>query len=180
MKRIATTRQLKFATLGLATALLLAGCGTESTLAPQGGSFPGNPILLPEAEVAALSPLSTVGRAPSVEATISAAEGGTLRLGRMTLSFPAGALREDTRISMTLTDRTTLRVELLPHGIHFQKPVTLSADLNGLLLPSTTTVGIAWYNDQANTWQVMSESPASGRQARALLQHFSSYEVFGG
>ena len=179
MKTSAIARQLRFSALALSSALLLVGCGSESTLTPQTGGLPGNPIYVPASEMATLSPLGTAGRAPSVEATITAANGGTLKLGRMTLSFPPGALQQDTRITMSLTDRTTLRVELLPHGIHFQKPVTLSADLNGLLPPTSHTVGVAWLNDQSGLWQPISSSPASNHAASAQLQHFSTYEVFG-
>lgn len=178
MKTSAVVRQIRLATLTVASALLLVGCGSESTLTPQTGGLPGSPIYLPASEMAALLPLGTNAMTPSVEATVSASEGGTLKLGRMTLSFPPGALAEDTRITMSLTDRKSLRVELLPHGIHFQKPVTLSADLTGLLNPTTRTVGVAWLNDQTGDWLPISTSAASMPRASAQLQHFSDYTVF--
>lgn len=179
MKPTAFSRQLRLAALTVASALLLVGCGSESTLTPQTGGLPGSPIYLPASEMAALIPLGTNAMTPSVEAMVSAAEGGALKLGRMTLSFPPGALAEDTRITMSLTDRKSLRVELLPHGIRFQKPVTLSADLSGLLGPTTRTVGVAWLNDDSGEWEAISRGPASLGFASAQLQHFSSYELFG-
>lgn len=179
MKTSAVVRQIRFATLTVASALLLVGCGSESTLTPQTGGLPGSPIYLPASEMAALLPLGTNAMTPSVEATVSASEGGTLKLGRMTLSFPPGALAEDTRITMSLTDRKSLRVELLPHGIHFQKPVTLSADLTGLLNPTTRTVGVAWLNDATGYWEAISRGPASSGMASAQLHHFSNYDLFG-
>lgn len=174
---------VRFKTLGfltslaLGSALILTGCGLESSAtAPETGGVTGQFIRIPEAEHGRLVSNRSLP-APIAEQLISADQGGTMTLGRVTLSFPPGALTEDTVISMALSGPDGTQMELLPHGIQFQHPVTLSVDLTNLVSPTSQWVGVAWWNDQHSRWDEISRHPASNT-ASALLWHFSQYVAY--
>ena len=108
---------------------------------------------------------------------ISAEFGGTVRAGRYALEFPPGALNEDTEITIEPDSDGTLGVELLPHGIQFNKPVILRMDLRG-----TTAEGMGdrcstlWFNENAGWWERMTMDPAGSHDSAAELWHFSGYK----
>lgn len=163
--------------LALLPAVFLAGCGLAGTsTAPEQGGVTSQFIRISGSELTT-APANGSGLSPIATQMISATEGGTLQLGRMTLTFPPGALVEDTQISMRFTDPSALQVELLPHGTQFQRAVTLSADLQGLLSPTAQWVGVAWWNESASRWDQISRQPA-GSTVDAELWHFSDYAAF--
>jgi hypothetical protein len=71
------------------------------------------------------APLRFVG-----EAKIIGPEGGTIDMGVHQLVVPQGALSEDVVITGELTTGPLVAVDLLPHGLTFQKPVLLRMAYN--------------------------------------------------
>jgi len=158
-----------------AVAVTLTGCGQDS-ITGLSDEFAGRPIVLPAAErrPAGLQDLAE----NSTTKMVSASNGGQVTLGRYTLDFPAGALQTDTQITITQTANDAMVLELLPHGIQFHKPVTLSAKVGDLVTPSAHTVGVAWMNDASGKWEVVNQTEATSTYATATLWHFSDYNFF--
>jgi hypothetical protein len=161
--------------IALAAALALSGCGQDQISNPT-SQFSGRPIQLPATEQ--YSQGLQAQELPSVTVLVSAATGGTVTLGRYTLDFPAGALSSDTPITITQTDPHAMVLELQPHGIQFQKPVTLSAQVSDLVTPSASVVGVAWFNETTGAWEVVNQQSVSSPEASGQLWHFSDYAVF--
>ena len=159
--------------IALAAALALSGCGQDQISNPT-NQFSGRPIQLPATEAQGLG----VQELPSVTVLVSAANGGTVQMGRYTLEFPAGALSADTPITVTQTDPSAMVLELQPHGIQFLKPVTLSAQVTDLVTPTANVVGVAWFNESTFAWEVVGEDDAQSDDASATLWHFSNYQFF--
>ena len=118
----------------------------------------------------------TIARAASASAMVSAEFGGTVTNGRITLAFPAGALSEDTEISIDMLADGTLGVELSPHGIQFNKPVVMSMDLRGTsaegMSDQTSTL---WWNEDWEQWERMEKAASSSDVESSYLSHFSKY-----
>ncbi len=113
---------------------------------------------------------------------VSAELGGTVSNGRITLEFPAGALNEDTFITMQLVDPTDLIVEFGPHGLVFNTPVTVTWRLDGTdregLAASTV---IKWRNPETDVLEDVYNLPSNGESTiRGLLEHFSDYSAVEG
>ena len=141
---------------------------------------PGTPLTLPVDEQTPSASFKA-GRGPALSTLISAETGGTINLGRYSLTFPPGALTEDTEITIRQSTSSTMTLELGPHGLQFQKPVTLSANVGGMKLdPTASVVGVAWFNENTAVWEHISEMPAGTTEISAELWHFSDYEFFQG
>jgi hypothetical protein len=113
---------------------------------------------------------------------ISAEFGGTITNGRVALEFPAGALSEDTYITMQLVDETNLIVEFGPHGLVFNELVTFTWRLEGTdregLAESTV---IKWRNPYTELLEDIYNLPPEGSNTvKGLLEHFSNYEAIQG
>lgn len=160
------------------SALLLAsfGCSSDGILAPklESADAGGTPnfvrILSTSGDVVfdmSAEPVSTV---------ISAANGGTLSNGRVTLEFPANALSEDTEISIDMLNDGTLSVELSPHGIQFNHPVLLTMDLSGTDAEgNASSVTTYWFNEASNSYEEMPMVGTDSNLTHCLLEHFSRY-----
>jgi len=115
-------------------------------------------------------------KAEGASSLVSAEYGGKVSNGWVTLDFPAGALNEDTEISITMSEPGVLVVDLEPHGIHFNKPVAMTFDLSG-----TDAEGLGqearllWYNDEMDWWEVLDTDSNQSSQCETYLQHFSKY-----
>ncbi|MDH3216370.1 MAG: hypothetical protein OEN01_08770 [Candidatus Krumholzibacteria bacterium] len=160
--------------------LLFASFGCESVTAPESSEDffvvdgPNFVRILSTSSSGDYEPMAMSG---PVSAMVSASEGGTLTNGRVTLEFPAGALSEDTEITMEMLNDGTLGVELSPHGIQFNAPVVLSMGLEG-----TTAEGmaasLATYYDNPESGQhepIPMAAPVDANTTRALIDHFSKY-----
>lgn len=140
--------------------ILAAGCAdqgpTESALTPH---------------VAALSRAHTAG---TVAKTIGP-RGGTLEFGIGSLSFPAGAVSENTRITATLDGRN-LGVTFGPHGLVFPAGAQpeLVLDVRGVQVPVHTSI---YYVTEAGAVleRYEPEWDALEAVARVRLGHFSRY-----
>lgn len=159
--------------------VLASGCGTDVSTAPGTATSHGpRTLVLPLSEQTAPVAFKT-GRGPAISVLVSAEKGGTVRLGRYELDFPAGALTEDTEISIRQSSATTMTLELGPHGIQFEKPVTLSFKTEGIAIDEASTVlGVQWFNEATTAWEPIAEASIGSVKVSAELQHFSEYEFF--
>ncbi|MBO0953054.1 hypothetical protein [Fibrella forsythiae] len=157
--------------LGLALACKSGG----DTVTPPEPTKPGVPTAVGNPLGAAVS--KTIGPAGG---TLSSADGS------MTLRFPAGALTQETLITVQPVENTAfggagVGYEFGPHGTQFKKPVTLSwtykeEDLRG---SSPAALGIA-YQDEQGIWQGRDNLAAIPAQHRVVapLYHFSRYSFY--
>ena len=113
---------------------------------------------------------------------VSASVGGMVSNSRVTLEFPAGALDEDTYITMMMVDKDNLVVEFGPHGLVFNKPVTITWKLVGTAKEGRAegTV-IKWRNPETGLLEDITNLPVDHpNRVKGLLEHFSDYELAGG
>ena len=143
------------------------GCSSDSIMGPAAVSTPGdggseeggyfNLVPDPQGRFGLEIPGAKAGK--STSALVSAENGGVVSLGRFTLEFPPGALAADTEIEISVTDPTLVMCELGPHGLHFNKPVTLTINYGGTpaeeLESSSQTLGVYWYNETTGCWQLV-------------------------
>jgi len=159
--------------------ILAAGCGeqgpTETALAPAAAGAGFQKVPLPQASLDAASPGRSVG---TVHRTLGP-EGGEIRLGRVSLSFPAGALAAPTTISAKVSERH-LEVKFGPHGLEFPaglEPV-LAFDYSGLSVDEVEALAVYYLGDAG---EVLEELDAvvdfAARTVSVKLQHFSVYTV---
>jgi len=168
-----------FALLACST-LLIASMGCESVTAPevpQDFDTVGSPNF-----VRILSTSSHGGHEPMMASgpmsqMVSAADGGTVTNGRFTLEIPAGALSNDTEITMEMLQGGTLGVELGPHGLTFNTPVTLSMDLHGTTGQGMAATVVTYYDNESSGQHepMPMAAPADENTTRAMLSHFSRY-----
>jgi hypothetical protein len=110
---------------------------------------------------------------------ISAENGGVITSGRFTLEFPPFALSEDTEITIDMLNDGTLGAELGPHGIQFNRPVTMTMELQDTSAEGNSeSVDTLWWNSVENWYETMpkvdSETP---NKLSATLNHFSHYKA---
>lgn len=182
MSRFAHTLR-PFALLACLALLLAAvGCNEGSVVAPVDG--PGgvatDPVLFGISSTPDDPDLSSAGVVRG--ALVSATYGGKLTNGRVTLEFPAGALDEDTYITMEMIDRSNLVVEFGPHGLVFNKPVTITWKLNGTARENRAeNTVIKWRNPETDELEDIFNFPADNpNRVSGLLEHFSIYEPVNG
>jgi hypothetical protein len=129
---------------------------------------------------------------------ITAAGGGTLTLPAtdFSLTFPAGALSQDMTITIVALSGASVAYDLLPHGLHFNKPVIASqgipasgngkkssAPLFGAYLDEThTNIGTNGTALAAEIELSFTDFDAFGNAIRSrwYLNHFSKYILASG
>lgn len=170
----------------IAVLFALAGC-SESAVAP----------LSPEAAPAALLGTEAVGLdgvlefvalpdltgARTASKRIRASTGGFVELDGFRVDIPAGALPQDTTVTINLPADAVLgkRVlaEFLPHGIQFNTPVTLSFPLQGVALPLSGGIEVGRWENGGWTSLGGTVSP-NGKRLSSTTPHFSVYAARGG
>jgi hypothetical protein len=126
----------------------------------------------------------TAGQSVSTE--ITAAEGGEVVLGDAALSIPAGALSEDTTVTIEtsapsgdLPNRSSLKglvYDFGPDGTEFSEPATL-------ILPAAGTPGadeqavIAWLDETNDAWQDLATTVNDDGSLSAEVTHFTRFVV---
>lgn len=169
-----------FALLACSTLLVASiGCSPGSPTAPS--SAPLNVVESPNF----IRILSTSSKgvqemtltADVASKMISARDGGIISNGRVTLEFPPNALDEDTEISIEMDTDGTLGVELKPHGIQFNRPVTMRMDLKGTTAEgqggTSTTLR---FNETQEWWEVIDKVQSHNNEIKSTLNHFSKYK----
>lgn len=115
-------------------------------------------------------------KSESASNIVSAEFGGSISNGWVTLDFPAGALNEDTEISISMPDPGKLIVELEPHGIQFNKPVGMTLNLNGTDAEGfSDDANLLWFNEDMGWWEILETDASQANQAKTFLRHFSRY-----
>jgi hypothetical protein len=146
----------------------IGGCSDAPTAAPTVGD-----LTLLRAPASAAFSLSGQGSL-EVSAVIGS-EGGVLaNANGQRLVFPAGALSEPTRITMTPSSEY-LGVDLEPHGLRFPTHArpTLTLPLSGIE-PRHTRLWIV-YVERENILEVLPTAQPGGTAISARLPHFSTY-----
>lgn len=114
---------------------------------------------------------------------IRAATGGSVELDGFRVDIPAGALPQDTTITIRLPVDPVLgkRVvaEFEPHGIQFNTPVTLSFPLQGVALPLGGGIEVGRWENGGWTSLGGTVSP-NGKRLSSTTPHFSMYAARGG
>ncbi|MBM4188098.1 MAG: hypothetical protein FJ206_12410 [Gemmatimonadetes bacterium] len=104
--------------------------------------------------------------------------GGTLRIGRHTLTVPAGALSTTVEISGLTVMDATASVHLYPSGLVFRTPATLRLDYGHCDKIKNTKFVVYTDDDALRILEVM---PSADRPAKNFvegkLDHFSRYAV---
>jgi hypothetical protein len=175
------------ATLALLCITLLFGCSADQrTFAPEWRpestvreTAPGapNPDMLEETlglDIPKFDP--DAPETLTEKKVIDRENGGSVALEEITVDFPPMSLEEDTEITILTQDRPGDRVvfDLLPHGIKFDKPVTLTVDLSGTGIGPEEDATIYWFDPEARDW-VDLEANWQWPIASIQLDHFSRY-----
>lgn len=108
----------------------------------------------------------------------------TLSVAGATLTFPAGAVDASmpvTGIEVVEPYGLSNRIELLPDGLHFNKPVAIAMHYDPLRMPPTVTEAELLAKDaiqvqHAGEWRLTTVT-ASSHLATATLDHFSGAQV---
>ena len=153
--------------------------GDPTAATPQNGLF--------NVAGAALQTFSPRASDATATRTIGPA-GGTLDAGGVSLSIPAGALREDTEITMTVPAGRFLEVDFAPHGLQFDRPATLSFSLAGsaAALNARSAGGLAgaYFDGDLATGSFRTLETLNVRVRGTVLsyeiEHFSGYCVVSG
>ena len=127
----------------------------------------------PDGVAASLSPINLYS-----EVIIPSATGGVLSLLDVTLTVPAGAVKNDTLFSIRIPDDEVFFNEFGTDGLVFDVPVTVTmsyrnADLSGI---TESSIRLAWLDTRTNTWKSMDcVVDAVSKTVTGQLNHFSAY-----
>ena len=109
---------------------------------------------------------------------IRASTGGFVELEGFRVDIPAGALPQDTVVTINLPADPVLgkRVvaEFLPHGVQFNTPVTLTFPLQGVALPLGGAIEVGRWENGGWTSLGGTVSP-NGKRLSSTTPHFSMY-----
>jgi hypothetical protein len=111
------------------------------------------------------------------EKYIVASQGGFVELNGFRVDIPAGALSQNTTVTIDLPTDNVLGKRLVaefgPHGTQFSTPVTLSFPLTGVLLTGDAIEVARWEN---GGWTSLGGSVnALGTVLSSTTPHFSTY-----
>jgi hypothetical protein len=157
--------------------LAAMGCETSPVSPSQDDTMPGveNPMF---ARVLTTSEGSSdrgmlLSSSTSVSMVVSAETGGTVTNGYVSLYFPPNALAEDTEITIDMPRFPEAVVQLGPHGIVFNKEVSLIMPL-ARIDSNATAFQVLWYNEDCGRWVAIGEEVDDGNVV-SKLRHFSDY-----
>ena len=183
-------RKLGLGILAVVLALTL-GCSSDDIMGPGSvaltGDIPGDGsgrdasfAILADPDGMAEQLVQGEGALDGASTLVTADKGGVVAWGRFRLEIPAGALSEDTVIEISRPDRHVVRCELGPHGLQFNKPVTLQINYEGTSADGSEdampALGVYWFNEDAGRWELVGKSVDSGAdKMEAELEHFSDY-----
>lgn len=145
--------------LSLAAVVPSVGCSIDDNLKPDNDST---------------TPSETITK------RITAAEGGTISdaSGKVTLTIPAGALAQDTDISLTVgaaeAGSASSVYEFGPAGTQFSKPAVLTAKLAGAV-PEGKSAQLAVLDNGA--WKALDGNAFADGTATGNVAHFSKFAI---
>ncbi len=173
----------KFLTVSTFLSVLAAmGCGYSPVSPSQDDTTPGveNPVFVQVLSTSAGSSGRDIvmSSSTSVSMVISAEMGGTVTNGYVSLYFPPGALSEDTEITIDMPRYPEAMVELGPHGIEFNKNVTMTMPL-AKLDSDAASYRTLWNDENAGIWEDVG-GKIENNAVVTELQHFSDYGYLPG
>jgi len=127
---------------------------------------------------------STLEPGDKTSKKISAAAGGEVSLGGVTLAIPGGALATDTTVTIEVLDKADQPgaadivadvFDFGPDGTEFSKPVTLEFDAGDIKVPSGKQAVIAFLD--GNDWTTLEDSELAGGKITATTTHFTPFTV---
>lgn len=186
--------------LTVAAAAVVAGCSgggditgpnesegaTSAALAARELAPVEDAVLIPKVDWEDAAPDPAVSLRDRFESThssktISASAGGTIWFGRIALEFQAGALAEDTVVTIVRQKETSSEIyfQLLPDGLEFGGPVTLSVNMSGIASSAKQKAHLDLWDDANQMWVDIGGSWDYPRMT-ATLDHFSRYRCVVG
>ncbi|MBN2183864.1 MAG: hypothetical protein JW746_00900 [Candidatus Krumholzibacteriota bacterium] len=166
--------QIFLTSITFLSVLAAMGCGTNSPVTPsQDDTLPGveNPLFVQLTASSGSSSLDLLASSPGT--IVSAEKGGIVTNGYYTLYFPPGALDEDTEITIEMPRFPEAVVELGPHGIQFNKPVTMSLS-HDMVDSDVDSFIVYWFNEDSGLWENIG-GETSDQSTTVALEHFSEY-----
>ena len=161
-----------------AAAFVLAGCSDRSQ-APLAPTPPAHALAGTIDVSGLLQFIGTpdLGGTRHAEKYIHASQGGYVQLNGFRVDIPAGALPNDTTVTIDLPSDAVLAKRVMaefgPHGVQFNTPVTLSFPLTGVLLGGGPFGVARWETDH---WVALgSWVSADGTRLYGTTPHFSYY-----
>ena len=104
-------------------------------------------------------------------------KGGTIRVGKHTLTIPKGALRKNVKIKAEQLRGPTNSVRFSPEGLQFEKPATLSLDYKNCQ-DVKTPKAVVYTTEELKVLEVLrSLDLLKKRTIEAPIDHFSRYAV---
>jgi hypothetical protein len=163
--------------LACVMALCALGCGDDGTEGGSGG---------PDGGGAAGTSGGGGSNDDPVAQNVAADEGGTVETesGSASADIPAGALAEDTEITITVldaddqpdADRIIAAVyDFGPDGTTFAEPVTLRIELDAGAVTDGMQPVMAWLD--GDSWQPLADSVVQGNVVTASTDHFTPFTI---
>jgi hypothetical protein len=115
-----------------------------------------------------------------VDTVFAAAQGGTLRLIDVELTFPPNALPADTAVFIEIPDLSVFENHFGTDGLRFNVPVKVvmsyrDADLSGI---DESTITLAWLNEVTGEWNSMNcVVDFENKTVTGFVEHFSAYAL---
>jgi hypothetical protein len=159
-------------------ALVVASCDSQapSVMAPRAASPPSRLVggLFDNVGLLACTPMT----ADSTTAIIGS-DGGTITVGPHRLDVPAGALDSSVTITAIAPSGDINRVQLLPTGLTFNRPATLTLSYaNCSALLSIVPRRVAYIDSSLNILDLLpTADELAGHTVSVTLNHFSDYAV---
>jgi len=157
----------------LALAGALSACGDDSSGGADGGDVPGDGDGDGDGDI---DPISEM---------ITADDGGEIVTQGASINIPAGALSEDTEITVDVILATdvpeaenvaSLIYDFGPDGTTFSTPVELTIALNGSV-PSGMEAKMAWLDEESDKWMPLADSQIVGDEVTATTTHFTMFAI---
>jgi hypothetical protein len=162
----------------LSAALLGLGCGDDddSGSGKDGGSSGSSGS-------GGKSDAGTPSSTQVAKKMIAAKSGGTIESSGAALDIPAGALSEDTEITLGTIAKSDLPdaknvaskgYDFGPDGTKFKKPVALTIDFDGNA-PDGKKAVMAWLDN--GKWTQLDDSAVDGKSVTASTTHFTTFAI---
>lgn len=175
--------RLSLRALALATGILIiaGGCASDVSV-PATGDLDAQYTLLSRTEPLSGARLDLQALPPETVSQEIGPEGGVLRTASgHTLAFPAGAVSQPTRITLT-EDAAHVGVQLEPHGLQFpagRGPV-LTLSHAGTDVAPFSRLTVVYTNELGSILEVLpSRTERNSQTVTTRLQHFSGYILAG-
>lgn len=161
---------------------LTLGCASPSEPSADRSALPVIPASPTQPGAALLGgPVSLLFCSPSKAAEASALigpSGGTLLVGRHSLTVPAGALSEPVLITATVPASSVNQVDFEPEGLEFRQPARLTLSYGNCVFTGLLPKKIVYTTDLLAILQILpSFDNAVSRSVSADIGHFSRYAV---